>query len=89
METLDDLINDTTDPRETKRALTVKMLPTGLSPHRIADLLNVSEQYVSKWKLKYEQDGAAGLRLAYHGKAPYLSPINAYRSWRGLKRIRL
>ena len=73
METLDDLINDATDPRETKRALTVKMLHTGLSPQSIAHLLNVSEQYVSKWKLKYEKDGPLGLRLGYQGKFPYLS----------------
>ena len=64
METVDDLINEATDARETKRALTVKMLQAGWSPQTIADLLNVSEQYVSKWKLKYEKDGAAGLMLA-------------------------
>lgn len=73
METVDDLINDATDPRETKRAIAVKMLVTGLSPQHIAHVLNVSEQYVSKWKLKYEKEGAAGLRLAYHGKASFLS----------------
>jgi putative transposase len=74
METLDDLINDATDSRETKRALAVKMLQTGLSPQSIASLLNVSEQYVSKWKVRYEKEGAHGLCLAYRGKAPYLSP---------------
>ncbi len=74
METLDDIINDATDPRETKRALTVKMLQTGLSPQTIANLLNVTEQYVSKWKIKYENDGVLGLRLAYRGKASYLTP---------------
>ncbi len=74
METLDDIINDATDPRETKRALTVKMLQTGLSPQVITQLLNVSEQYVSKWKIQYEKEGVAGLRLAYRGKTPYLTP---------------
>lgn len=49
------------------------MLQTGLSPQRIANLLNVSEQYVSKWKNKYQKEGASGLRLAYRGKAPYLT----------------
>jgi len=73
METLDDLINDATDPRETKRALAVKMLQTGLSPQSIANLLNVSEQYISKWKIKFEKEGALGLRLAYRGKPPYLT----------------
>ena len=74
METLDDMINNATDPRETKRALTVKMLQTGLSPQTITNLLNVSEQYVSKWKIQYEKEGIPGLRLAYRGKAPYLTP---------------
>ena len=73
METLDDLINNATDSRETKRALAVKMLQTGLSPQSIANLLNVSEQYISKWKIKYEKEGTLGLRLAYRGKPPYLN----------------
>jgi putative transposase len=73
METLDELINEATDSRETKRALAVKMLRTGLSPQSITNLLNVSEQYVSKWKIRYEKEGVAGLRLAYQGKKPYLS----------------
>ncbi len=73
METLDDLINDATDSRETKRALAVKMLQTGLSPQSIATLLNVSEQYISKWKNRFEKEGAVGLHLAYRGKPPYLN----------------
>jgi len=73
METLDDIINEATDSRETKRALTVKMLEASLSPQSIANLLNVSEQYVSKWKIRYEKEGVPGLRLAYQGKKPYLS----------------
>jgi putative transposase len=83
METLDDLIKQATDARETKRALAVKMLQTGLSPHIIATVLNVSEQYVSKWKIRYEQAGTQGLRLAYQGKTPYLSPAQRFQvvSW--------
>lgn len=72
-QTLDDLINDATDPRETKRALTVKMLHRHLSPQIIAEVLNVSEQYVSKWKAKYAEEGVNGLRLAYKGSVSYLS----------------
>lgn len=73
MKTLDDLINEATDARETKRALAVKMLQVGLSPQTIATVLNLSEQYVSKWKTRYEKAGAQGLRLAYQGKTSYLS----------------
>ena len=73
MKTIDDLIKDATDSRETKRALAVKMLQTRLSPQTIANVLNVSEQYVSKWKVRYEKEGVHALRLGYQGKPPYLS----------------
>ena len=73
METLDDLINEATDARETKRALAVKMSQKGQAPQEIAAILNVSEQYISKWKSRYQTAGAVGLRLAYRGKRPYLS----------------
>ncbi|GAB5494517.1 MAG: hypothetical protein Phog2KO_47320 [Phototrophicaceae bacterium] len=75
VETLDDLINEATDPRETKRALAVKMLQNQLSPEMIAGLLNVSVQYVSKWKTIYGESGVAGLRLAYKGSKSYLSGV--------------
>jgi putative transposase len=83
METLDDLIKQATDARETKRALAVKMLQTGLSPQTIANVLNVSEQYVSKWKIRFEKAGTQGLRLAYQGKTPYLSAEQRFQvvSW--------
>ena len=73
MRTLDDMIDNTTDPRELKRALSVKMLQTGLSPKASANLLNVSEQFVSKWKIRYEQEGLSSLQVAYPGRAPYLN----------------
>ena len=47
MTTLDDMINIATDSREIKRALSVKMLQSGMTPQTITGLLNVSEQFVS------------------------------------------
>ncbi len=73
METIDDMINDTADPRELKRALSVKMLQNGIIPQIIANVLNVSEQYVSKWKGKYQKEGVAGLILGYRGSTSYLT----------------
>ena len=70
--TLDDIINNTKDPRELKRALSVKMVQAGLSRQTITSLLNKSEQYVSKCKSRYEKGGASGLRVAYKGRKPYL-----------------
>lgn len=74
MTTIDDIINTSNDVREIKRALSVKMLESGMAPKSIAELLNVSEQFVSKWKICYEEEGAVGLYLAYQGRLPYLSP---------------
>jgi len=73
MKTLDDIIDNTADPRELKRAISVKMLQTGMSVKTIVNLLNVSEQFVSKWKIRYEQEGVNSLQVAYQGKAPYLN----------------
>ena len=50
--TLEDMIKDSVDVRELKRALGVKMVKEGLRPNQIATILNVSEQFVSKWKGK-------------------------------------
>lgn len=74
METIDDIITHARDARETKRALSVKMGQRGMAPKEISQLLNVSEQYVSKWKGSYDREGVAGLRLGYDGKAAYLQP---------------
>ncbi len=73
METINDMINSTTDTRELKRAMSVKMLQAGIKPQMIADLLNVSEQYVSKWKGKYQKEGVTGLQLGYQGSPSYLT----------------
>jgi putative transposase len=73
MTTLDELINESTDPREVKRALSVKMVLTGWSSSVISTLLNVSIQYVSKWKIAYELNGANSLRLGYQGSESYLN----------------
>ena len=73
MKTIDNIINAATDPRELKRALSIKMLQAGLLPQMIANLLNVSEQYISKWKGKYQKEGAAGLALGYQGSSSYLT----------------
>ena len=73
MNSLDQIINDSNDAREVKRALAVKMQQDGIAPAQIAELLNVSEQFVSKWKQRFEQFGAAALQLAYTGSRSFLS----------------
>jgi transposase len=73
MNSLDEIINGSEDVREVKRALSVKMVDSGWSPATVSELLNVSEPYISKWKVKYEAEGAAGLLLGYQGGEGYLT----------------
>ena len=72
MNSLDEIINESKDVREVKRALSVKMVKEGLAPAKVSALLNVSLPYVSKWKGIYEAEGASGLLLGYHGGISYL-----------------
>ena len=72
--TLDEFINASTDVRELKRALAVKMSLTDLAHTLISSLLQVSEPFVSKWVAGYSADGVAGLYLQYEGSTSYLSP---------------
>jgi len=73
MESLDDIINESRDAREVKRALSVKMALQELPTAQMGALLNVSAQYVSKWRGRYEAAGAPALLLGYQGSASYLS----------------
>ena len=73
MRSLDEIINQSRDVREVKRALCVKMRLNEMATSQICELLNISAQYVSKWSRKYETEGAEGLLLGYLGSASYLS----------------
>src|SRR5829696_6069961 len=72
MQDLDEIINEAQDAREVKRAVSVKMSVQGFSPMQISQVLNVSLQYVSKWKGLYEAEGGEALRLGYRGSESYL-----------------
>ena len=72
MDDIDEIINEARDAREVKRAVSVKMSAQGFSPAQICQVLNVSLQYVSKWKGLYETGGGEALRLGYRGSESYL-----------------
>jgi putative transposase len=72
MRDLDEIINEATEAREVKRAVSVKMGQQGFSSAQICQVLNVSPQYVSKWKGQYEAEGAGALRLGHRGSEGYL-----------------
>lgn len=69
---IDEIINEARDAREVKRAVSVKMSAQGFSPVQICQVLNVSLQYVSKWKGVYEAGGGAALRLGHRGSESYV-----------------
>ena len=71
---LDDII-DSPASLEIKRPLAVKMMMWDLKPKQISILLNVSEGFVSKWKVIYEDKGAKGLRLNYKGGKGFLTKV--------------
>jgi transposase len=72
MHDIDEIINEATDAREVKRAVSVKMGAQGFSPAQICQVRNVSLQYVSKWKGQYEAGAGAVLRLGHRGSDSYV-----------------
>ena len=83
MNSLDEIIDTSSEVREVKRALSVKMVLQGISVATVSELLNVSVQYVSKWKVKYEVEGIDSLALGYQGSESYLTETerNATVTW--------
>ncbi len=73
MSSLDEIINESRDAREVKRAVCVKMALSAMPSVQVCEMLNVSPQYVSKWRGKYEAEGAESLLLAHRGSESYLS----------------
>lgn len=71
MHDIDEIINEATDAREVKRAVSVKRGVQGFSPAQICQVLNVSLRYVSKWKGLYEAGGGAVFGLGHRGSQSY------------------
>ena len=72
MSTLEDII-DSLENLEVKRALAVRMFIVGFKTNDICKLLNVSDSFVSKWKIIYENEGASALRVNYRGGTGFLT----------------
>ena len=83
MQDVDESINEAQEAREVKRAVSVKMSAQGVSPAQIGQVLNVSWQYVSKWKGLYEVEGGEARRLGYRGSESYVpeEQRQAIRQW--------
>jgi len=72
MSSLDDRI-DVPANREVKRAFAVKMILFDFKTEAICALLNVSDAFVSKWKIRFENEGAEALKLPYQGGTGFLT----------------
>jgi len=75
MLSLEEIIANSKDAREVKRAVAVKMLEQGFLVKEIEAVLQVSDSFISKWKLIYQKEGAIGLLLRYKAKPSYLGGI--------------
>lgn len=73
MDSLVQMIEDTTDVRELKRGLSVKLGEGGMATAAIGKLLQVTARYVRKWRGRYEREGVEALRVGYRGSESYLS----------------
>lgn len=72
MSTLEDIIG-AGEYLECKRAIAVKMFISNFKTEDICHLLNVSDSFVSKWKMIYENEGASGLKVNYKGGKGFLT----------------
>ena len=73
MSNLDNII-DLPANLEVKRALAVKMILFDFKTEDSCALLTVSDSFVSKWKIRFENEGAEALQLNYQGGKGFLTP---------------
>jgi len=73
MEELVEFIQSNPDSRELKRALAVQMVLKGYLYRQIAEIISVSDSFISKWWLAFEAEGLIGLQLSYQGSKGYLN----------------
>jgi putative transposase len=70
---LEEFLDQVKDVREYKRAQAVK-LDLEMYPRKLtAEVLSVSVNFVSKWRVQYNRHGAQGLRLTHKGSKGFLS----------------
>ena len=73
MDRLAQLIEETTDVRVLKRALSVKLGAEGMATEAIGTVLQVTPRAVRKWRRCYEREGVEGIQVKYRGSESYLS----------------
>ena len=72
MDRLAQLIEETADVREWKRAVSVKLGEQGLATAASGAVLQVTPRAVRKWRRRYEREGVEGLEVRNRGSESYL-----------------
>ena len=87
MNSLAQMIEETTEVRELKRALSVKLGEGGMATGAIGEVLQVTPRSVRKWQRRYEREGVEALRVRYRGSKSYLSveQRHALEDWLGAR----
>jgi putative transposase len=70
---LTQFIEETSDGRELKRAISVKLRAGGMATEAVSEVLHVPPRTVRAWSQRYEREGIEGLRVQYRGSESYLS----------------
>jgi len=71
---LENFIASNPNPRELKRAASIRMLIEGVCRETIQKILGVSSPFISKWKINYALHGIEGLLLNHQGSRGQLKP---------------
>lgn len=72
-EALQTFLATTRDSREYKRGLAVQMVRRGIEGKQVAAQMGVSDSFVSKWKVLFEEHGVEVLRMGYRGSEGWLT----------------
>lgn len=72
MDELAKLIEETTDVRELKRAVGVKLREGGMSTAAVGEVLPHPPRTVRAWCQRDEREGVEGLRVQYRGSESYV-----------------
>jgi putative transposase len=67
MDRLAQLIEETTEVRELKRAVSVKLGERGMTTEAVGEVLQVTPRAVRKWRRRYEREGVEGLHVRNRG----------------------
>lgn len=67
---LEDLIKHSCKPAEVKRGIAIKQDLAGKSRKLIGEILSVTEAFISKWRIIYDEHGVNGLISLHQGAKP-------------------